>query len=80
MMQIVGDYVSEVVKLVEYIESRGDALVQIFTEHQHLGKSTLRQTVENFKEYFLSETKEIKNVLQHKKWEEKGCTDNSHAA
>jgi hypothetical protein len=48
-MQIEGAYISEVMKLVQCVESREDALIKIVRTHRHHTNSTLFQTVKYFK-------------------------------
>jgi hypothetical protein len=40
-MQAEGAYMAETIKLVEYVESKGDPLIQIVRTHQHNKNSTL---------------------------------------
>jgi hypothetical protein len=51
-------------KLMEYVESKGDPLMQVVRTHQHHTNSTPFQTV-NFKIYFQNETKQIRNKIAH---------------
>jgi len=39
-------------KLMEYVESKGDPLIQIVMTHQHHTNSALLQTVNNLEKYF----------------------------
>jgi hypothetical protein len=57
LMQIEGFYIAEVMKLKEYVESKEDPLIQIVRTHQHHAKSTLLQTVKDFKKSFQIVTK-----------------------
>jgi hypothetical protein len=61
-VQIEGAYVTEMMKLMKYVESKEDLLIQIVRTHQHHTKSTLLQTVNNFKKSFQSETERMQNV------------------
>jgi hypothetical protein len=81
LMQVEGAYIAETVNLVEYVESRGEPLIQIVRKNQHNTNSALLQTANKFKKSFQSETKQIKNIItQNIKviWEEKKCMDNFH--
>jgi len=44
MMQIEGAYVAEIVKLMEYVESKEHSLKQVVRTHQHHTNSTLLHT------------------------------------
>jgi hypothetical protein len=35
LMQVEGAYIAETLNLVEYVESKGDPLIQIMRVHQH---------------------------------------------
>jgi hypothetical protein len=48
-MQIEGDYIAEVMKLMEFGQSKEDPLIQIVRTHQHHTDSTIRQIVTKFK-------------------------------
>jgi hypothetical protein len=48
-MQIEGAYIAEVMKLMEYIESKEDPLIHIVIICQHHINSTLLHTLNNFK-------------------------------
>jgi hypothetical protein len=58
LMLTEGAYVTEVMKLMEYVESKEDSLIQIVRTHQH---STLFQTVKNVKKSLESEIKQMKS-------------------
>jgi hypothetical protein len=60
LMQIEGACIADVMKLVEYVESKADPLIQVVRTHQHHTNSTLLQIVEDFKNYFQSGTKQIR--------------------
>jgi hypothetical protein len=60
LMQIEGTYAAEGMKFMEYVESKGDAVIKIVRTHQHDTNSTLLETVKNFKKSFQSDTKQIK--------------------
>jgi hypothetical protein len=63
LMQVEGAYIAETLNLVEYVESKEDPLIQIVRTHQHNRNSALLQTANKFKKSFLSETKQIKNII-----------------
>jgi hypothetical protein len=70
-MQMEGVYITETIKLVEYIESKEDPPIQI-KKQQHNTNSVLLQTANKFKKCFKSETKQIKNMIAQNingKWE-----------
>jgi hypothetical protein len=55
-------------KLLGYIESKEDPLIQIVRAHQHHTDSTQLQRFKMFRRSFQSETKQIQNIKE--KWEE----------
>jgi hypothetical protein len=63
LMQTEGAYAAEVTKVMEYIESKEDALVEIVRTHNHNTNLTLLQAVRNFNKSFQSETKQIKYII-----------------
>jgi phosphopentomutase len=74
LIQVEGAYIAETIKLVKYVESKEDPLIQIVRTHQHNTNSTLLQIANKFKKSFQSETKQIKNTIAQNikgKWEEK---------
>jgi hypothetical protein len=56
-MQIGAAYTAEVMKLMEYLESKEDSLIQVVRTHQHHTNKTLLERIKNFKKSFKSETK-----------------------
>jgi len=56
-MQIETAYIAEVTKLMEYVESKEDPLIEIVRTHNQNTNSTLLQAVRNLKKSFQSETK-----------------------
>jgi hypothetical protein len=56
-------------KLMEYVKSEGNPLMQVVRTHQHHTNTI----VKNYKKNFQSETKQIKNKMAQnkKKWEDK---------
>jgi hypothetical protein len=81
-MQTEGAYIAEVMKFMEYVESK-DLLTQIVRTHQHNTNSTVLKTVRDSKNFFPSRTKQIKNIIAQnikEKWEVKRCMDDSHIA
>jgi hypothetical protein len=74
LMQVEGAYIAETINLVEYVENKGDPLIQIVMTHQHNTNSALLQTANEFKNSFQSETQQIKNKITQNikgKWREK---------
>jgi hypothetical protein len=59
-MQTEGAYITEVIKLEEYVEHTQDPLMHIFRAHQCNTDSTLFQTANTFKKSLQSDTKQIK--------------------
>jgi hypothetical protein len=73
-MQIEGAYITEVIKLKEYVEHTDDPLMQIVRSHQHNTSSTLFHTATNLHKSLQSDTKQIKTTLARKlkeRWEAK---------
>jgi hypothetical protein len=60
LMQVEGTYIAKILNLVEYVESKGDPLVQIVRTLQYNTNSALIQTANKFKKSFQSKTKQIK--------------------
>jgi hypothetical protein len=74
MMQIEGAYITEVIKLKEYVEHTEDPLMQIVTTHQHNTSSTLFHTATNLQKSLQSDTKQIKTTITRnmkERWEAK---------
>jgi len=46
---------------MEYVENKGDPLIQVVRTHQHHTNSTLLQTVDSCEKCFQSEAKQIKH-------------------
>jgi hypothetical protein len=73
-MQIEGAYITEVIKLKEYVEHTDDPLMQIVSTHQHNTSSTLFHTATNLQKSPQSDTKQIKTTIARKlkeRWEAK---------
>jgi hypothetical protein len=73
-MQIEGAYITEVIKLNEYVEHTYDPLMQIVRTRQHNTSSTLFHTATNLQKSLQSDTKQIKTTIARKlkeRWEEK---------
>jgi len=66
-MRIEGAYIAEVMKLMEYVESKEDPLIQIVRTHQHYKNSALLQTVTNFKNFSKRNEENKNNNSEHKK-------------
>jgi hypothetical protein len=60
LVQIEGAYITEVIKLKEYVEHTEDPLMQIVRTYQHNTSSTLFHTATNLQKYLQSDTKQIK--------------------
>jgi hypothetical protein len=56
-MQIEGAYITELIKLKEYVEHTEDPLMQIVRTHQHNTSSTLFHTATNLQKPLQSDTK-----------------------
>jgi hypothetical protein len=56
LMQIEGAYITEIIKLKEYVEHTQDPLMQIFRTHQHSTSSTLFHTATNLQKSLQSDT------------------------
>jgi hypothetical protein len=73
-MQIEGAYITEVIKLKEYVEHTEDPLMQIVRTHQHNIRSTLFHTATNLQKSFQRDTKQIKSTTAgnlKERWEAK---------
>jgi hypothetical protein len=75
-MQIEGAYITEVIKLKEYVEHTEDPLMQTVRTHQHNKRSTLFHTVTNLQKSLQSDEKN-KN---HNSQEPEGKMGNKKAA
>jgi hypothetical protein len=51
-MQTEGAYIAEVTKLMEYVESKQDPLIEIVRTHNHNTNWTLLQAVRNLNKSF----------------------------
>jgi hypothetical protein len=74
LMQIEGVYITEVIKLKEYVEHTDDTLMQIVRTHQHNTSSTLFHTATNLQKSLQSDRKQIKTTIARKlkeRWEAK---------
>jgi len=60
VLKIEGDYIAEVMKLMEFGQSKEDPLIQIVRTHQHHTDSTLLEIVQKFTKPFQHETKKEK--------------------
>jgi hypothetical protein len=73
-MQIEGAYITEVIKLKEYVEHTDDPLMQIVRTLQHNIRSTLFHTASNLQKSFQSDMKQIKTTTARnlkERWEAK---------
>jgi hypothetical protein len=73
-MQIEGAYITEVIKLKEYVEHTDDPLMQIVRIHEHNISSTLFHTATNLQKSFQSDKKQIKSTTGgnlKERWEAK---------
>jgi hypothetical protein len=74
LRQIEGAYITEVIKLKEYVEHTEDPLMQIVRTHQHNIRSTLFHTATSLQKSFQSDTKQIKSIIAgtlKERWEAK---------
>jgi hypothetical protein len=63
LMQIEGAYVTEVIKLKEYVEHTEDPLMQIIRTHQHNTSATLFHTATSLQKSLQSDMKQIKTTI-----------------
>lgn len=73
-MPVEGAYIAEVMKLMQYVQSKEDPLMQIVKTCLHDTDSALFPTVNKFKKSFQGERKQIKDLLVQNimgKWEDK---------
>jgi hypothetical protein len=82
LVYIEGAYITEVMKLMEFVESEKDPFIRIVRTHQHHTNSTLLQTFKDFMKSFQSQTKGVKNIIVQnmKRVRRKGRMGNSHVA
>jgi hypothetical protein len=83
LMQIEGDYITEVIKLKEYVEHTEDPLMQIVRTHQHNTSSTLFHTATSLQKSLQGDTKQIKTTTARnltERWKKKDCMDSFHGA
>jgi hypothetical protein len=74
LMQIERAYVTEVIKLKEYVEHTEDPLMQIVRTHQHNTSTTLLHTATSLQKSPQSDTKQIKTTIARnlkERWEAK---------
>jgi hypothetical protein len=74
LMQTEGAYITEVIKLKEYVEHTEDPLMQTVRTHQHNTTSTLFHTTTNLQKSLQSDTKQIKTTIARnlkERWEAK---------
>jgi hypothetical protein len=74
LMQIEGAYITEVIKLKEFVEHTKYPLMQIVRTHQHNTISTLFHTATNLHTSLQSDTKQIKTTISRnlkERWEAK---------
>jgi hypothetical protein len=73
-MQIEGAYITQVIKLKEYVEHTDDPLMQIVRTHQYNTSITLFHTATNLQKSLQSDTKQIKTIIARnlkERWEAK---------
>jgi hypothetical protein len=63
LMQIERAYITEVIKLNEYVEHTEDPLMQIVRTHQHNTSTTLLHTATSLQKSLQSDTKQIKTTI-----------------
>lgn len=80
-MQLEEAYIIEITKLMEYVDSNEDPLIQIVRTHQHNTNLAMVQTTRSLKRKLRRGTGQIKDSIAEKtkeRWLGKGCMDNSH--
>ena len=66
LMQLAEAYVTEITKLMEYIDSTEDPLTQIVRTHQHNNNSAMVQTARSLKRELQEGTRQIKGSIAEK--------------
>jgi hypothetical protein len=66
LMQLEEAYIIEITKLVEYLDSTEDPLIQIVRTHQNNTKSATVQTSRNLRTEFQKGTRQIKDSIAEK--------------
>jgi repressor of nif and glnA expression len=83
LMQLEEAYIIELTKLMEYVESTEDPLIQIVRLHPNNTKSAMVQTARRVKAELQKGTRQIKDSIAENKKKGgggKGCMDNFHVA
>ena len=65
-MQLAEAYVTEITKLMEYVDSTEDPLTQIVRTHQHNNNSAMVQTARSLKRELQEGTRQIKGSIAEK--------------
>jgi len=71
LMQLETAYAVEITKLVDYVDRKGDPLLQVVRTHQHNTDSALLQTARCLMTEVQKETRKIKDNIEEKtkeKW------------
>jgi hypothetical protein len=66
LMQFEEAYVTEIIKLMEYVDSTEDPLTQIVRTHQHNSNSAMVQTARSLKRELQKGTRQIKDSIAEK--------------
>jgi len=69
LMQLEAAHTVEITKLVEYVDRKGDPLIQVVRTHQHNTDSAVLQTARCLEAEVQRETRKIKNSITEKKKE-----------
>jgi iron-sulfur cluster repair protein YtfE (RIC family) len=83
LMQLEEAYVIEITKLMEYVDSTEDPLIQTARTHQNNTKSATVQTARSLGTELQRGTRQIKDSIAEKtqeKWQGKRCINNFHVA
>jgi hypothetical protein len=66
LMQLEEAYIIEITKLMEYVESTEDPIIQIIRTHQNNTKSAMVQTARSLRTELQKGTRQIKDSIAHK--------------
>ena len=82
-MKLEEAYILEVMKVMGYVESKVDPLIQIVRSHQHKTNSTILQNARSLKEKLQNGKTKIKDIISGKRkkdGKEKEHMDKSHVS
>jgi hypothetical protein len=66
LMQLEEAYIIEITKLMEYVDSTEDSLIQIVRTHQNNSNSAMVRTTRSLKKELLKGTRQIKDSIAEK--------------